>query len=198
MVQGQTEREARPPGGLTARPSSAGGLRRRSDATEERRCEVIDEELKAILVCPACKGYLIEAEPLGTGGGIRNAADLASGTVWVLNGDVLTDADLSAMRAFHEARGSRATIFLYPVRDPRPYGLVETASDGRLERFREKPAADERVTTNTINAGVYLLDAALLALIPSRRVVSIEREFFPALIADGVPCYGWTAAGDWP
>src|SRR5204863_8882769 len=107
------------------------------------------------------------------------------------------DADLSAMRAFHEARGSRATIFLYPVRDPRPYGLVETASDGRLERFREKPAADERVTTNTINAGVYLLDAALLALIPSRRVVSIEREFFPALIADGVPCYGWTADAYW-
>ena len=141
--------------------------------------------------------YVIEAEPLGTGGGIRNAADLASGTVWVLNGDVLTDADLSAMRAFHEARGSRATIFLYPVRDPRPYGLVETASDGRLERFREKPAADERVTTNTINAGVYLLDATLLARIPARQVVSVERDVFPALIADGVPCYGWTADAYW-
>jgi NDP-sugar pyrophosphorylase family protein len=141
--------------------------------------------------------YVIEAEPLGTGGGIRNAADLASGTVWVLNGDVLTDADLSAMRAFHEARGSRATIFLTPVPDPRPYGLVETAPDGRLLRFREKPGADAPITTNTINAGVYLIDAALLALIPSRRVVSIEREFFPGLIADGVPCYGWTAEAYW-
>ncbi len=141
--------------------------------------------------------YVIEAEPLGTGGGIRNAADLTSGTVFVLNGDVLTDADLSAMRAFHEARGSKTTIFLHPMLDPRPYGLVETAPDGRLERFREKPGPDEAIATNTINAGVYLIDAALLALIPSRRVVSIEREFFPGLIADGVPCYGWTADAYW-
>jgi NDP-sugar pyrophosphorylase family protein len=141
--------------------------------------------------------YVIEAEPLGTGGGIRNAADLASGTVWVLNGDVLTDADLSAMRGFHDARGSRTTIFLRPVPDPRQYGLVETAADGRLERFREKPGADEAIATNTINAGIYLIDAALLARIPARQVVSVEREVFPALIADGVPCYGWAADAYW-
>ena len=141
--------------------------------------------------------YVIEAEPLGTGGGIRNAADLTSGTVWVLNGDVLTDADLSAMRAFHEARGARTTIFLHPVPDPRPYGLVETAADGRLQRFREKPGPTEPIPTNTINAGIYLIDAALLARIRPRQVVSVEREVFPALIADGVPCYGWKADAYW-
>jgi mannose-1-phosphate guanylyltransferase len=141
--------------------------------------------------------YVIEAEPLGTGGGIRNAVDLTSGTVWVLNGDVLTDADLSAMRAFHEAHGSRTTIFLHPVADPRPYGLVETAADGRLQRFREKPAPTEPIPTNTINAGIYLMDAALLARIPPRQVVSVERDVFPALIADGIPCYGWAGAAYW-
>jgi NDP-sugar pyrophosphorylase family protein len=141
--------------------------------------------------------YVIEAEPLGTGGGIRNAADLTSGTVWVLNGDVLTDADLSAMRAFHEAHGSRTTIFLHPVADPRPYGLVEFAADGRLQRFREKPAPTEPIPTNTINAGIYLMDAALLARIPPRQVVSVERDVFPALIADGIPCYGWAGAAYW-
>ena len=141
--------------------------------------------------------YVIEAEPLGTGGGIRNAADLTSGTVWVLNGDVLTDADLSAMRVFHEARGSRTTIFLRPVPDPRQYGLVETAADGRLQRFREKPGPEEAIATNTINAGVYLIDAALLARIPARQVVSVERDVFPTLIADGVPCYGWPADAYW-
>ena len=141
--------------------------------------------------------YVIEAEPLGTGGGIRNAADLTSGAVWVLNGDVLTDADLSAMRAFHEARGSRTTIFLTPVPDPRQYGLVETDTDGRLRRFREKPGPGESIDTNTINAGVYLIDAALLTRIPSRQVVSVERDVFPQLIADGVPCYGWTAHAYW-
>jgi len=142
--------------------------------------------------------YVIEDEPLGTGGGVRNAADLTRGTVFVLNGDVLTDADLTAMRRLHESRGSRTTIFLTPVVDPRAYGLVELDGEGRLRRFREKPGPDEPITTNTINAGIYLIDAALLARIPAGRAVSIEREFFPALIADGIPCFGWTdAAAYW-
>jgi len=141
--------------------------------------------------------YVIETEPLGTGGGVRNAADLARGTVFVLNGDVLTDADLTAMRTLHETRGSRTTIFLTRVADPRAYGLVELRPDGRLARFREKPTAEEPITTDTINAGVYLLDAALLARIPAGRAVSIEREFFPALIADGIPAYGWIADSYW-
>jgi mannose-1-phosphate guanylyltransferase len=138
--------------------------------------------------------YVVETEPLGTGGGVRNAADLARGTVFVLNGDVLTDADLTAMRRMHETRRSRTTIFLMPVEDPRAYGLVELDGDGRLTRFREKPTGDEPITTNTINAGIYLIDAALLERIPPARVVSIEREFFPALIADGIPAYGWTGS----
>jgi mannose-1-phosphate guanylyltransferase len=141
--------------------------------------------------------YVVEEEPLGTGGGVRNAADLARGTVFVLNGDVLTDADLTAMRAFHEARGSRVTIFLTPVEEPRAYGLVETGADGRLLRFREKPGAEEVLTTNMINAGIYLIDAALLARMPLGRPVSIEREFFPAIIADGVPSFGWSASAYW-
>lgn len=141
--------------------------------------------------------YVVEDEPLGTGGGVRHAADLAAGTVFVLNGDILTDADLTAMGRFHEARGSRSTIFLTRVSDPRQYGLVETAADGRVERFREKPGPAEAVTTDTVNAGIYLLDAALLARIPPGRVVSIEREFFPSLIADGVPVFGWAADAYW-
>jgi mannose-1-phosphate guanylyltransferase len=74
---------------------------------------------------------------------------------------------------------------------------VETAADGRLRRFREKPSGDEPITSDTINAGVYLLDAALLARIPGGRTVSIEREFFPALIADGTPSYGWVSDAYW-
>lgn len=135
--------------------------------------------------------YVVEREPLGTGGGVRNAADLLEGTVVVLNGDVLTDADLDEMRALHDARGSRTTILLTRVADPSAYGLVETDADGRLLRFREKPGPGEPRTTDTINAGLYLIDAALLRRMPVGRPVSIEREFFPALIADGVPCHGW-------
>jgi NDP-sugar pyrophosphorylase family protein len=141
--------------------------------------------------------YVVEHVPRGTGGGVRNAADLAQGVVFVLNGDVLTDADLTAMHRFHDARGSRVTLFLREEPDPRPYGLVELASDGRVRAFREKPTSLAGLTAKTINAGIYLIDAELLARIPRDRAVSIEREFFPEVVADGTPCFGWLTDAYW-
>jgi NDP-sugar pyrophosphorylase family protein len=141
--------------------------------------------------------YVVEEQPLGTGGGVRNAADLAQGHIFVLNGDVLTDADLTAMRRAHESRSARISIFLHPVDDPRQYGLVETDPDGRIRRFREKPGPDEPLTTDTINAGIYIIDAELLWQMPADRPVSIEREFFPLMIEAGVPCFGWCPPAYW-
>lgn len=141
--------------------------------------------------------YAVEAQPLGTGGGVRYAVNQDHGLVWVLNGDILTDADLTGMRRFHEARRSRVTLLLTRVDDPRQYGLVETDADGRIQAFREKPAPGEPIPTDTVNAGVYLLDADLLRRIPADRPVSIEREFFPALIADGIPCFAWCPPAYW-
>ena len=108
---------------------------------------------------------VVEKDPLGTAGGVRNAADLVEGRVVVLNGDILTDLDLSAMLAAHESSGAAATIYLTPVENPTAYGLVELEGDGRVRRFLEKPGWDE-VTTNTINGGVYVLERELLELIP--------------------------------
>jgi NDP-sugar pyrophosphorylase family protein len=140
--------------------------------------------------------YAVEAEPLGTAGGVRNAADLTDGNLMVLNGDVLTDVDLTAMLRFHEASGARASIYLTPVEDPTPYGLVETDASGRILRFLEKPER-EQITTNTINAGIYLLDRKLLELIPRGQAVSMEREFFPDLLARQVPFFGFVARAYW-
>lgn len=140
--------------------------------------------------------YAVEREPLGTAGGVRNAAELTQGRLIVLNGDILTDVDLTEMLGFHEARGARASICLTPVEDPAPYGLVETDAGGRILRFVEKPAREE-ITTNTINAGVYLLDRELLEAIPRDRPVSIEREFFPSLLTRGVPFFGFVSRAYW-
>jgi mannose-1-phosphate guanylyltransferase len=140
--------------------------------------------------------YAVEREPLGTGGGVRNAAHLAAELVVVLNGDVLTDLDLTAMLRFHRERRSVATIYLTRVADPTAYGLVELEADGRVRRFVEKPGPGE-VTTDTINAGAYALDRSLLARIPTDRAVSIEREFFPALLHDRLPFHGWVADHYW-
>jgi NDP-sugar pyrophosphorylase family protein len=148
--------------------------------------------------------YAVEEQPLGTAGGVRNAADVlgdpmgdsGAGLVVVLNGDVLTDVDLSAMLRFHAERGARATIYLTRVADPSPYGLVMLAGDRRVTRFVEKPKPEE-ATADTINAGIYVLDSALLARIPPGRVASMEREFFPGLLGDGLPFFGWVGDGYW-
>ncbi|MBI4240841.1 MAG: NDP-sugar synthase [Candidatus Rokubacteria bacterium] len=140
--------------------------------------------------------YAIEREPLGTAGALRNAADAGNGPLVVLNGDVLTDLDLSGVIRLHAERGAQATISLTSVDDPTRYGLVETEPDGRMLRFLEKPEP-EHVTVQTINAGVYILERTLLELIPTGRVVSMEREFFPELLARGIGFFGHTISAYW-
>ena len=140
--------------------------------------------------------YAVEPEPLDTAGGLRNAAEAGDGLLVVLNGDVLTDLDLTAMLRFHQGSGARATIYLTQVEDPTRYGLVETGSDGRILNFIEKPAR-EQVSVNTINAGVYVLDRNLLELIPRGTPVSMERNFFPELLARRVPFFGYVGSAYW-
>jgi NDP-sugar pyrophosphorylase family protein len=140
--------------------------------------------------------YVVETEPLGTAGGVRNAADLVEGRVVVLNGDILTDVDLGAMLAAHEAKRAKATIFLTPVENPTAYGLVELEPDGRVHRFLEKPGWDE-VTTNTINAGIYVLERELLELIPKDQPYSMEREFFPSLLERRLSFLGHVPRAYW-
>ena len=140
--------------------------------------------------------YAMEEEPLGTAGGVRNAIEVTDGRVLVLNGDILTDADLGAMLAFHEARGSEATLYLTRVPDPTAFGLVELAEGGRIRRFIEKPDPSQ-ITTDTVNAGIYVIDKRLLARVPLGRAVSIEREFFPGLLEDRLPFFGWVAEHYW-
>src|ERR671914_379006 len=129
--------------------------------------------------------YAVEDHALGTAGGIKNAEKyLEGGTLVVVNGDVLTGMDLSRAIQAHKATDALATIVLTSVEDPTAYGLVEVDHEMLVHRFIEKPAADE-VTTNLVNAGVYVLEPEVLAMIPAGREVSIEREIFPELQESG-------------
>jgi NDP-sugar pyrophosphorylase family protein len=125
--------------------------------------------------------FVIEHEPLGTAGGIRFAAEGINERLLVCNGDVLTDLDLSAFLAFHEARGAEATISLTQVEDPSAFGVVPTRPDGEVIAFVEKPPRDQ-APTNWINAGTYVLEPSALERIPTRLNVSIERETFPRML----------------
>jgi NDP-sugar pyrophosphorylase family protein len=128
--------------------------------------------------------YVVEASPLGTGGAVKNAEAHLDDLTVVFNGDVLTDVDLADVVRRHREADASATIVLYPVPNPAAYGLVEFDRDHRVRRFLEKPDPSQ-ITTDTINAGIYVLRTSTLSLLPPAVNVSIERRFFPALLARG-------------
>ena len=130
--------------------------------------------------------YAVEPEPLDTAGAIRFAA-LDAGIddrFVVLNGDVLTDLDVTQFVAFHEQVGAEGTIALHKVADPSRYGVVPTDGAGRVTEFVEKPPRGT-APTDLINAGTYVLQPSVLDRIAGGRRVSIEREVFPAMVRDG-------------
>lgn len=140
--------------------------------------------------------YVHEDEPLGTAGPLRLALDtgvLQDERLFVLNGDVLTDMDLTAEREQHERTGARATLCLIAVDETASYGVVPTTSDAEVEAFLEKSPGP--APTNRINAGAYLLERDVIEEVPAGRPVSIEREIFPQLVGKGL--YGYLAAGYW-
>jgi NDP-sugar pyrophosphorylase family protein len=139
--------------------------------------------------------WITEDEPLGTGGAIVNALPaLGDAPFFALNGDILTDLDLTAMLAFHRERDARVTIALHHVEDARAFGLVPTGADGRVEEFREKP---EDAIPGDVNAGTYVLDPAVLRDWTADRSISIEREIFPAVIGASHAVYGFPGNCYW-
>lgn len=138
--------------------------------------------------------YVEEPEPLGTGGALKYAEDLLHDRFAMLNGDVLTDIDLSAQIAQHERTGARGTLALVPVEDPSAYGLVRLHDDDAVKGFLEKPSPEE-IDTNLISAGAYVLERDVLDLLAQGENASIERDVFPKLVGAGL--YGYRGAGYW-
>jgi mannose-1-phosphate guanylyltransferase len=139
--------------------------------------------------------YVEEPTPLGTGGALRYAGELLDERFFMLNGDVLTDMDLTAQLSQHERTGARATIALYPVEDPSMYGLVRCNPDDSVTEFVEKPSSEE-IDTDLINAGAYILERSILdEMAPPGTNISIERDVFPKLVGRGL--YGFVGEGYW-
>ena len=139
--------------------------------------------------------YVTEAEPLGTGGGIRNVADRLRGEhTLVFNGDVLGGTDLRAVLYTHLTTEADVTMHLVRVGDPRAFGCVPTDADGRVTQFLEKT---EDPPTDQINAGCYVFRREVLESIPTGRPVSVEREVFPALLTAGARVQGHVDSAYW-
>lgn len=141
--------------------------------------------------------FSIEENPLGTAGAVKNAEKYFDDDPMIIfNGDILTDLDLSKLIDFHKRNKAVATLTLARVEDPTTYGLIITGNDGCVERFIEKPSW-ERVTTNTINAGIYVMDPRVFHDVPSGVEYSFERQVFPKLLEAGKLVYGYDAKAYW-
>jgi mannose-1-phosphate guanylyltransferase len=139
--------------------------------------------------------YVVEDEPLGTGGGIANVAHkLRHDTAMVFNGDVLSGADLGAQLASHHDKGADVTLHLVRVGDPRAFGSVPTNADGVVTAFLEKT---EDPPTDQINAGCYVFKREVIDRLPKGRPLSVEREVFPQLLADGFKVCGYVDSTYW-
>jgi mannose-1-phosphate guanylyltransferase len=133
--------------------------------------------------------FVEEPDPRGTAGALKYAESLLDERFLMLNGDILTDFDLSAQIAQHETSGATATLGLVPVDDPSAYGLVRVNDDNSVREFVEKPSADQ-IDTNLISAGIYVLERSILDLVPADQNVSIEREVWPRLVGEGLYAFG--------
>ena len=142
--------------------------------------------------------YVHESSPLGTGGGIRNAASLLRGgpddPIVVLNGDILSAHDVPAQVDLHRKREAAVTLHLVEVDDPSRYGCVPTDATGRVTAFLEKTP---HPVSNLINAGCYVFRRSVIDQIPAGQVVSVERETFPGLITAGAVVMGYAGAAYW-
>jgi NDP-sugar pyrophosphorylase family protein len=135
--------------------------------------------------------YSPEPSPLGTGGALRLAWPLLAGpSALVMNGDSYCQADLAALRAWHCERRAAATLLLAQVPQAGRFGRVDIDALGRVVAFKEKSGGNE---PGWINAGIYLVEREFLSSIPADRVVSLEKDVFPAWIGRGLlgyPCAG--------
>jgi mannose-1-phosphate guanylyltransferase len=140
--------------------------------------------------------YAVEKEPLGTGGAIRNAAQLLTSdeSIVILNGDVLSSHNLSEQIRQHEEHDADVTLHLTEVEDARAFGCVPTDGTGRVTAFLEKM---DNPVTNQINAGCYVFNPRVLSSIPLNTVVSVERETFPQLVANNAAVYGYVENAYW-
>lgn len=134
--------------------------------------------------------YLREERPLGTGGALALLPDTPADPLIVMNGDLVTEADLGSMLLFHSHGKHAATLGVRPYMHVVPFGCLDL--DGtRVLRMEEKPRL-----MNIVNAGIYVLDPKLLARIPR------DQEFaLPALLeqclAAGEPVHAFEIDGDW-
>lgn len=139
----------------------------------------------------------VEETVLGTAGSVKACSDfLGDDSFLVISGDCVCDFDLRELVRFHRENDADVTIALHTCEEPLEYGLVVTDDSGKILRFEEKPAWD-RVLTDRINTGIYVISPSVLAEIPDGEEYDFGKQLFPRLLEQGRRLYGLSMSGYW-
>ncbi|HZJ85443.1 MAG TPA: NDP-sugar synthase [Syntrophomonadaceae bacterium] len=140
--------------------------------------------------------YSLEAELLGTAGGVKNCEWFLDDTFVIVSGDALTDIDLTKLILAHKKNGALATIALKPVEEVEEFGVVITDELGRINRFQEKPKAAQALS-NLANTGIYIFEPEVFKYIPKGQFYDFGKQVFPHLVKIKAPFYGVTIDDYW-
>lgn len=141
--------------------------------------------------------YSVEEKPLGTAGGVKKALGDTTETSIILSGDGIIDFNITEILAYHREKKSSFTIVLKRAKKPTEYGIVVTDSDGRVEKFQEKPSWSE-VFTDTANTGMYIIEPShITKYIPEDEKFDFSLDLFPLLRKKKIPMYGYVTEDYW-
>jgi mannose-1-phosphate guanylyltransferase/phosphomannomutase len=158
--------------------------------------QIIKDHFEDATCCGVRLEFFEENEPLGTAGGVKNAAKNVPDGVVVLSGDAMCDFDLAAAIRFHHEKNAVVTLVTTHVADPREYGLVVAEPSGLIRGFVEKPGWAQSVT-DAVNSGIYILSAEAISMIPDGVPFDFAKDLFPLLMARNKPLYSFDADGYW-
>jgi mannose-1-phosphate guanylyltransferase/mannose-1-phosphate guanylyltransferase/phosphomannomutase len=138
-----------------------------------------------------------EPELLGTAGGVRNVREFFGDEPFVvMAGDALTDVDVGALVAAHEANDGIATLVAKRVTNTSEYGVIVTDPDARVQGFQEKPDPAEALSDRA-NSMIYAFDPEIFDYFPDKPVVDFALDVFPALLDGDVPFHVHETSGYW-
>lgn len=141
--------------------------------------------------------YRIEKKPLGTAGGVRSCADFCGNEDFlVISGDAACDFNLKYLAERHCESKADVTMALYRHPEPLRYGTVLVSKDSEVRQFIEKPSW-ERVVTDLVNTGVYIISSHVMELIPAGAVADFAKDLFPMLMKRKFRMLGAQIDGYW-
>jgi histidinol-phosphate phosphatase family protein len=138
--------------------------------------------------------YVVETEPRGTAGALRDALPKLADRFLVLYGDTFIDVDLRKFWEAHETSRAEGTLFLHPNDHPHDSDIVDIDANGEVRAILSYPHPNGREFRNLVNAALYVLDRkGLEGVTPLEGKSDIAKHMFPSMLELGRRLHGYVS-----